>query len=123
MIKSMNTDPIVFPMANPVPEIMPDLAKAAGARVVGTGRSDFPNQINNVMAFPGIFRGALDVRASDINEEMQMAASLAIAELVSDEELNEEYIMPFAFDERIGKAVAAKVAEAAIKTGVARINK
>ena len=123
MIKSMNTDPIVFPMANPVPEIMPDLAKAAGARVVGTGRSDFPNQINNVMAFPGIFRGALDVRASDINEEMQMAASLAIAELISDEELNEEYIMPFAFDERIGKAVAAKVAEAAIKTGVARINK
>ena len=123
MIKLMNTDPIVFPMANPVPEIMPDLAKAAGARVVGTGRSDFPNQINNVMAFPGIFRGALDVRASDINEEMQMAASLAIAELVSDEELNEEYIMPFAFDERIGKAVAAKVAEAAIKTGVARINK
>ncbi len=123
MIKSMNSDAIVFPMANPVPEIMPDLAKAAGARVVGTGRSDFPNQINNVMAFPGIFRGALDVRASDINEEMQMAASLAIAELVSDEELSEEYIMPFAFDERIGKAVAAKVAEAAIKTGVARIKK
>ena len=123
MINSMNTDPIVFPMANPVPEIMPDLAKAAGARVVGTGRSDFPNQINNVMAFPGIFRGALDVRASDINEEMQMAASLAIAELISDEELSEEYIMPFAFDERIGKAVAAKVAEAAIKTGVARIKK
>ena len=123
MIKSMASDPIVFPMANPVPEIMPDLAKAAGARVVGTGRSDFPNQINNVMAFPGIFRGALDVRASDINEEMQMAASLAIAELVSDEELSEEYIMPFAFDERIGKAVAAKVAEAAIKSGVARIKK
>ena len=123
MIKSMNSDAIVFPMANPVPEIMPDLAKAAGARVVGTGRSDFPNQINNVMAFPGIFRGALDVRASDINEEMQMAASLAIAELVSDEELSEEYIMPFAFDERIGKAVAAKVAEAAIKSGVARIKK
>lgn len=121
MIKSMNHDPIVFPMANPVPEIMPDKAKAAGARVVGTGRSDFPNQINNVMAFPGIFRGALDVRASDINEEMQMAASLAIASLVSDEELNEDYIMPFAFDERIGKTVAAKVAEAAVKTGVARI--
>jgi malate dehydrogenase (oxaloacetate-decarboxylating) len=121
MIKSMNSDAIVFPMANPVPEIMPDLAKAAGARVVGTGRSDFPNQINNVMAFPGIFRGALDVRASDINEEMQMAASLAIASLVSDEELNEEYIMPFAFDERIGKTVAEKVAEAARKTGVARI--
>ncbi len=123
MIKSMNTDPIVFPMANPVPEIMPDLAKAAGARVVGTGRSDFPNQINNVMAFPGIFRGALDVRASDINEDMQMAASLAIASLISDEELNEEYIMPFAFDERIGKTVAAKVAEAAIASGVARIKK
>ncbi len=123
MIKSMNVDPIVFPMANPVPEIMPDLAKAAGARVVGTGRSDFPNQINNVMAFPGIFRGALDVRASDINEDMQMAASLAIASLVSDEELNEDYIMPFAFDERIGKTVAQKVAEAAIATGVARIKK
>ena len=120
MIKSMNTDAIVFPMANPVPEISPDKAKAAGARVVGTGRSDFPNQINNVMAFPGIFRGALDVRASDINDEMQMAASLAIASLISDEELNEDYIMPFAFDERIGKAVSEKVAEAAIKTGVAR---
>ncbi|MBQ9963826.1 MAG: NADP-dependent malic enzyme [Clostridia bacterium] len=121
MVQSMNSDAIVFPMANPTPEIMPDKAKAAGARVVGTGRSDFPNQINNVMAFPGIFRGALDVRASDINEEMQMAASLAIASLVSDEELNEEYIMPFAFDERIGKIVAAKVAEAARATGVARI--
>lgn len=120
MIKSMNTDAIVFPMANPVPEISPEKAKAAGARVVGTGRSDFPNQINNVMAFPGIFRGALDVRASDINEEMQMAASLAIASLISDEELNEDYIMPFAFDERIGKAVSEKVAQAAIKTGVAR---
>ena len=120
MIKSMNTDAIVFPMANPVPEISPEKAKAAGARVVGTGRSDFPNQINNVMAFPGIFRGALDVRASDINDEMQMAASLAIASLISDEELNEDYIMPFAFDERIGKAVSEKVAEAAIKTGVAR---
>ena len=121
MVQSMNADAIVFPMANPVPEIMPDKAKAAGARVVGTGRSDFPNQINNVMAFPGIFRGALDVRASDINEEMQMAASLAIASLVSDEELSEEYIMPFAFDERIGKTVAEKVAEAACATGVARI--
>ncbi len=121
MVRSMNTDAIVFPMANPVPEIMPDKAKAAGARVVGTGRSDFPNQINNVMAFPGIFRGALDVRASDINEEMQMAASLAIASLVSDEELSEDYIMPFAFDERIGKTVAKAVADAARKTGVARI--
>ena len=120
MIKSMNTDAIVFPMANPVPEISPEKAKAAGARIVGTGRSDFPNQINNVMAFPGIFRGALDVRASDINDEMQMAASLAIASLISDDELNEDYIMPFAFDERIGKAVSEKVAEAAIKTGVAR---
>ena len=120
MIKSMNTDAIVFPMANPVPEITPEKAKAAGARVVGTGRSDFPNQINNVMAFPGIFRGALDVRASDIYEEMQMAASLAIASLFWYEELNEDYIMPFAFDERIGKAVSEKVAQAAIKTGVAR---
>ena len=123
MIKSMNTDAIVFPMANPVPEISPEKAKAAGARVVGTGRSDFPNQINNVMAFPGIFRGALDVRASDINEEMQMAASLAIASLISDEELKEDYIMPFAFDERIGKAVSEKVTQAAIKTGVARKTK
>ena len=123
MIKSMAKDPICFPMANPVPEIMPDLAKKAGAKVVGTGRSDFPNQINNVMAFPGIFRGALDVRASDINEDMQMAASLAIASLVSDEELKEDYIMPFAFDERIGKTVAKAVAEAAIKSGVARIKK
>ena len=120
MIKTMAPNPICFPMANPTPEIMPDFAKKAGAKVVGTGRSDFPNQINNVMAFPGIFRGALDVRASDINEEMQMAASLAIALLVSDEELNEDYIMPFAFDERIGKTVAKAVADAAIKSGVAR---
>ncbi len=122
MIRSMNRDAIVFPMANPTPEIMPDLAKKAGARIVGTGRSDFPNQINNVMAFPGIFRGALDVRASDINEEMQMAASLAIASLVGDGELNDEYILPAAFDERIAKTVAQKVAEAARKTNVARIN-
>jgi len=121
MIKSMADNSIVFPMANPVPEIMPDLAKAAGARVVGTGRSDFANQINNVSAFPGIFRGALDVRASEINEEMKKAASFAIAELVSDDELNEEYILPVAFDKRIGKAVAKAVSEAAIKTGVARI--
>ena len=120
MVRSMAKDAIVFPMANPTPEIMPDLAKAAGARVVGTGRSDFPNQINNVMAFPGIFRGALDVRASDINEDMQMAASHAIASLVSGAELNEDYIMPFAFDERIGKTVAKAVAEAAIKSGIAR---
>ena len=121
MIKSMAADSIVFPMANPVPEIMPDLAKAAGARVVGTGRSDFANQINNVSAFPGIFRGALDVRASEINEEMKKAASLAIAGLVTDDELNEEYILPLAFDKRIGKAVAKAVSDAAIKTGVARI--
>lgn len=123
MIASMNSDAIVFPMANPVPEIMPDLAKIAGARVVGTGRSDFPNQINNVCAFPGIFRGALDVRASEINEEMKCAASLAIASLVADDELSEDYIMPKAFDKRIGPAVASAVAEAAIKTKVARIQK
>ncbi len=120
MVSSMAEDACVFPMANPTPEIMPDLAKAAGARVVGTGRSDFPNQINNVMAFPGIFRGALDVRAKDINDDMKMAASLAIASLVSDEELSEEYIMPFAFDERIGKTVAEAVAKAATDSGVAR---
>lgn len=121
MIKSMNKDSVVFPMANPVPEIMPEKALAAGARVVGTGRSDFPNQINNVCAFPGIFRGALDVRASDINDEMKMAASLAIASLVSNEELSEEYIIPKAFDKRIGKAVAKAVSDAARKSGVARI--
>ena len=121
MVKSMAKDAVVFPMANPTPEIMPDLAKAAGARVVGTGRSDYPNQINNVLAFPGIFRGALDVRASDINEEMKLAAAYAIAGLVSDEELCEEYIMPKAFDHRVGKAVAAAVAEAARRSGVARI--
>ncbi len=121
MIKSMAKDPIVMAMANPVPEIMPDEAKKAGAAVVGTGRSDYPNQINNVLAFPGIFRGALDVRASDINEEMKIAAAKAIASLVSDEELCPEYIIPKAFDERVGKTVAAAVAEAARKTGVARI--
>ena len=121
MVSSMADGAIVFPMANPTPEIMPDLAKKAGATVVGTGRSDFPNQINNVLAFPGIFKGALAVRASDINEEMKMAASYAIARLVSDEELSEEYIMPKAFDERVGKAVANAVAEAAKKSGVARL--
>ncbi len=121
MVGTMADDAIVFPMANPVPEILPDLAKEGGARIVGTGRSDYPNQINNVLAFPGIFRGALDVRASDINDEMKMAASYAIAGLVSDEELTEEYILPKAFDERIGKTVAAAVAEAARKSGVARI--
>lgn len=121
MVSSMADDAIVFPMANPVPEILPELAKKAGARVVGTGRSDFPNQINNVSAFPGVFRGALDVRVRDINEEMKMAASLAIASLVSDEELNDEYIVPPAFDERIGKTVAQAVAEAARKSGTARL--
>ena len=121
MVASMADGSIVFAMANPVPEILPDLAKEAGAAVVGTGRSDFPNQINNVLAFPGIFRGALDVRASDINDEMQMAASYAIAGLVSESELNSEYILPFAFDERIGKTVAAAVAKAAQDSGVARI--
>lgn len=121
MIKSMNEGAIVFPMANPVPEIMPELAASAGAAVVGTGRSDFPNQINNVLAFPGIFRGALDVRASDINEEMKMAASVAIASLVSEEELSADYIIPKAFDPRVGAAVAAAVADAARKSGVARI--
>lgn len=121
MIKSMAENPIVFPMANPVPEIMPDMALKAGAAVVGTGRSDFPNQINNVLAFPGIFRGALDVRARDINEEMKMAASHAIASIVSEEELSREYILPKAFDERIGRTVARAVAEAAVKSGVARL--
>ena len=121
MIRSMAKDAIVMAMANPVPEIMPDLAKAAGAKVVGTGRSDFPNQINNVLAFPGIFRGTLDVRAKEINDEMKMAAAKAIASLVSDEELNPDYILPKAFDERIGKTVAKAVAKAAKDTGVARI--
>ncbi|MGN0557092.1 MAG: NADP-dependent malic enzyme [Acutalibacteraceae bacterium] len=121
MIASMNERAIVFPMANPVPEIMPDRAKAAGALVVGTGRSDFPNQINNVLAFPGIFRGALDCRASDINEEMKLAASYAIAGLVTDDKLSDEYILPKAFDPRIGKAVADAVAAAARASGVARI--
>jgi len=121
MIRSMNPDPLIFAMANPVPEIMPDMAKAAGALVVGTGRSDFPNQINNVLAFPGIFRGALDCRASAINEEMKMAASHAIADLVSDSELTAEYILPKAFDKRIAPAVAKAVADAARRTGAARI--
>ncbi len=121
MIKSMAKDPIVLAMANPVPEIMPDLAKEAGAAVVGTGRSDFPNQVNNVLAFPGIFRGALDVRASDINEEMKIAAAKAIAGLVSDEELNPDYVLPKAFDPRVGKTVAEAVAQAARDSGVARI--
>ena len=121
MVKTMAPDPILFPMANPTPEIMPDLARAAGAAVVGTGRSDFPNQINNVLAFPGVFRGAFDVRASDINEEMKVAAAHALAGLVSDEELSPDYIIPAAFDPRVCPAVANAVAEAARKTGVARV--
>ena len=121
MVRGMAPGAVVMAMANPVPEIMPDLALKAGAQVVGTGRSDFPNQINNVLAFPGIFRGALDVRAKDINEEMKLAAAEAIASLVSDEELSADYILPKAFDPRVGKTVAEAVAEAARKSGVARI--
>ena len=121
MVKTMNKDAIIFACANPTPEIFPDEAKAGGAKVVSTGRSDYPNQINNVLAFPGVFRGAFDVRASDINDEMKLAAAEALAGLISDEELNEEYIIPKAFDPRVGKAVAKAVAEAARRTGVARI--
>ncbi len=121
MVKTMAKDAIVFACANPTPEIFPDDAKAGGAAVVATGRSDFPNQINNVLAFPGVFRGAFDVRASDINEEMKMAASAALAGLISDEELSADYIIPKAFDPKVGPAVAAAVAEAARKSGVARI--
>ena len=121
MVQTMAKDPIIFACANPTPEIFPDEAKAGGAAVVSTGRSDFPNQVNNVLAFPGIFRGALDVRASDINDEMKIAAARAIAGLVSDEELNAEYILPAAFDNRVKDAVAKAVAEAAVKSGVARI--
>ena len=121
MIRTMNPDPLVFPMANPTPEIMPDEAKAAGAAIVGTGRSDFPNQINNVLCFPALFRGALDVRASDITENMKIAAAYAIASLVPDDKLSPEFIMPEAFDPRIRETVAKAVAEAAIKDGVARI--
>ena len=120
MVRTMNKDAIIFACANPTPEIFPDDAKAGGARVVSTGRSDYPNQINNVLAFPGIFRGAFDVRASDINEEMKMAAAEALAGLVGDE-LSEDYIIPAAFDPRVGPAVAKAVAEAARKSGVARI--
>jgi len=121
MVKSMAEKPIIFACANPIPEIFPEDAKEAGAAVVSTGRSDFPNQINNVLCFPGIFRGALDVRAKDINDEMKVAAAYAIAELVSDQELNTEYILPAAFDERVKDAVANAVAEAAKKSGVARV--
>lgn len=121
MVRSMAKDPILFPMANPVPEIMPELAKEAGAAVVGTGRSDFPNQINNVLAFPGIFRGALDVRASDINDEMKVAAARAIASFVTDDKLSADYIIPSALDRNVAQAVAAAVAQAARESGVARI--
>ena len=121
MVRTMNRDAIVFACANPTPEIFPDDAKAGGAAVVSTGRSDYPNQINNVLAFPGVFRGAFDVRASDINEEMKMAAAQALAGLISDQELSADYIIPAAFDKRVGPAVAKAVAEAARRTGVARI--
>ena len=121
MVKTMNKDAVVFACANPTPEIFPDDAKAGGAKVVSTGRSDFPNQINNVLAFPGIFRGAFDVRAKEINDEMKLAASEALANLITDEELSPEYIIPKAFDKRVGPAVAKAVAEAAKRTGVARI--
>ena len=121
MVRTMNQDAIIFACANPTPEIFPDEAKAGGARVVSTGRSDFPNQINNVLAFPGIFRGAFDVRAKDINDEMKLAAAEALAGLISDEELNEDYIIPKAFDKRVGQTVAKAVAEAARRTGAARI--
>ena len=121
MVKTMNRDAIVFACANPTPEIFPDDAKAGGAKVVSTGRSDYPNQINNVLAFPGVFRGTFDVRASDINEEMKMAAAHALAELISDDELSADYIIPKAFDPRVGPAVAKAVADAARRSGVARI--
>ncbi len=121
MIQKMAKDPIILAMANPVPEIKPDKAKAAGARVVCTGRSDFPNQVNNLLAFPGIFRGALDVRATDINEEMKIAAAYAIASLISDEELNEDHVITNPFDERVAPTVAAAVAKAAIESGVAKL--
>lgn len=121
MVRSMAPNPIIFPMSNPTPEIMPDLAKEEGAAVVGTGRSDFPNQINNVLAFPGVFRGALDVRASDINDEMKIAAARAIASFVADDKLSADYIIPSALDREVGKAVAEAVSKAARETGVARI--
>jgi malate dehydrogenase (oxaloacetate-decarboxylating) len=121
MIKSMARDAIVFACANPVPEIQPDLAMAAGAAIVATGRSDYPNQVNNVLAFPGIFRGALDVRASDINDEMKIAAAKAIADLISERELAPDCIIPAAFDPRVKEAVSKAVAEAAVRSGVARI--
>lgn len=121
MVKTMNRDAIIFACANPTPEIFPEDAKAGGAKVIATGRSDFPNQINNVLAFPGIFRGAFDVRASDINEEMKMAAAKALADLITEDELDAEHIIPYAFDPKVGPAVAAAVAQAARASGVARI--
>ena len=121
MVRTMNKDAIVFACANPTPEIFPDEARAGGAAVIATGRSDFPNQINNVLAFPGVFRGTFDMRASDINEEMKMAAADALAGLISDEELSADYIIPKAFDPRVGPAVARAVAQAARDTGVARL--
>ena len=120
MVRSMNKDSILFAMANPTPEIMPDEAKAAGARVIGTGRSDFPNQINNVLAFPGIFRGALDVRAKEINEEMKIAAAYAIASMIKDEDLNENNVIPYALDKTVAANVAEAIKKAARESGVAR---
>jgi malate dehydrogenase (oxaloacetate-decarboxylating) len=120
MIRTMRRDAIIFAMANPIPEIMPDEAKSAGAKVIGTGRSDFPNQVNNVLAFPGIFRGALDVQATDINEEMKKAAVYALSSLISEEQLSEDYVIPSPFDDRVASAVAKAVATAAVETGVAR---
>ncbi|HLR74513.1 MAG TPA: malic enzyme-like NAD(P)-binding protein, partial [Virgibacillus sp.] len=121
MVKKMNKDPIIFAMANPDPEIHPDEAKQAGAKIIGTGRSDFPNQVNNVLAFPGIFRGALDVQATRINEKMKVAAAEAIASLISEDELHADYVIPAPFDDRVAPVVAASVAKAAMETGVARI--
>ncbi len=121
MVKSMNSDSIIFAMANPIPEIMPDIALKAGARVVGSGRSDFANQINNVLAFPGIFRGALDIRATQINEEMKLAAAYAIADLITEDELKEDYVIPDAFDKRVVGKITEAVKNAAIKTGVSKI--
>jgi malate dehydrogenase (oxaloacetate-decarboxylating) len=121
MVASMNKDAIVFACANPTPEIFPDEARAGGARIISTGRSDYPNQVNNVLAFPGIFRGTFDVRASEINEEMKLAAAVALAGLIGDDELCDEYILPKAFDPRVGPTVAEAVAQAARKSGVARI--
>lgn len=121
MVETMNKDSIIFAMANPTPEIMPDLAKEAGAKVIGTGRSDFPNQVNNVLAFPGIFKGALDVRAKEINEEMKIAAAYAIASMIKDKDLNEDNVIPYALDRSVADNVAKAIKEAARKSGVARV--